>query len=196
MGEVKSAFEKAMEKIKEIQGLGPEEKDEMKDRQKLISVLAAFYKGDIKRDEIWQKLKGMRPSLLKEAQENMVNSLRMGNIPEEFQIRKDGILAIEALKDMQNMTAIENSLSAVDRVQREYIDIRQRAVEELRAAIEENPKLRVRPVRTPDGRTVLQATPSVDEAVQARVGEFLAEHEKRYEGMFFKAIERLKKELK
>jgi len=159
-------------------------------------VLAAFYKGDLKRDEIWETFKGMRPSLLKEAQENMVDSLRMGNIPEEFQIRKNGILAIEALKERQNMAAIENSLSTIDRVQREYVDVRHRAVEELRAAIEENPKLRVRPVRTPDGRTVLQATPSVDEAVQARVGEFLAEHEKRYETMFFKAIERLKKEIK
>lgn len=196
MGEVKSAFEKAMEKIKEIQALGPEEKEEMKDREKLRSVLAAFYKGDLKRDEIWEKMKGTRPSLLREAQENMVGSLRMGIMPEEFQKKKEGILAFEALKERQNIAAIENSLSSVDRVQKEYLDIRHRAVEELRAAIEENPKLRVRPVRTPDGRTVLQATPSVDEAVQARVGEFLAEHEKRYEAMFFKAIERLKKEIK
>lgn len=195
MAEVKSAFEKAMEKIKDIQGLDPEEKKEMKDRERLRSVLAAFYKGDLKRDGIWEKLKGTRPSLLREAQENMVDSLRMSNMPEEFQRKKDGILAIEALKEKQNMSAIENSLSSVERVQKEYIDIRQRAVEELRAAIEENPKLRVRPVRTPDGRTVLQATPSVDEAVQARVGEFLAEHEKRYEAMFLKAIERLKKEI-
>lgn len=196
MGEVKSAFEKAMEKIKEIQGLDPEEKKEMKDRERMRSVLAAFYKGDLKRDGIWEKLKGTRPALLKEAQENMVDSLRMGSMPEELQKKKDGILAIEALKEKQNMSAIENSLSSVERVQREYIDIRERAVEELRAAIEENPKLRVRPVRTPDGRTVLQATPSVDEAVQARVGEFLAEHEKRYEAMFLKAIDRLKKEIK
>jgi hypothetical protein len=196
MGEVKSAFEKAMEKIKEIQGLGPEEKEEMRDREKLRSVLAAFYKGDLKKDEIWEQLKGTRPALLKEAQENMVDSLRIGNMPEEFQMKKDGILAIEALKEKQNMAAIEHSLNSVQKVQREYSDIRQRAVEELRAAIEENPKLRMRPVRTPDGRTVLQATPSVDEAVQARVGEFLTEHEKRYEGVFLKAIERLKKEIR
>jgi hypothetical protein len=196
MGEVKSAFEKAMEKIKEIEGLGPEEKEEMRDREKLRSVLAAFYKGDLKKDEIWEQLKGTRPALLKEAQENMVDSLRIGNMPEEFQMKKDGILAIEALKEKQNMAAIEHSLNSVQKVQREYSDIRQRAVEELRAAIEENPKLRMRPVRTPDGRTVLQATPSVDEAVQARVGEFLTEHEKRYEGVFLKAIERLKKEIR
>ena len=196
MGEVKSAFEKAMEKIKEIKGLGPEEKEEMKDREKLRMVLAAFYKGDLKRDEIWEKLKGTRPSLLKEAQENMVNSLRMADMTEEFQKKKDGILAIEALKEKKNMAGMETSLSSVGRVQKEYIDVRQRAVEQLRAAIEENPKLRVRPVRTPDGRTVLQATPSVDEAVQARVGEFLAEHEKKYEAMFFKAIDRLRNEIK
>jgi hypothetical protein len=195
MGEVKSAFEKAMEKMKEIEELTQEEKEELRDRDKLRSLLAAFYRGNLSRDETWENFKTIRPSFLREAQQNMADSLRLLNTPEEFRQRKDGILAIEALKKRQNTAAIENTMSNIDTLQREYQEGKERAVEELRRAIEANPQLRVRPVRTPDGRTVLQAIPSVDEAVQEKLGDFLAEHERRYEAMFLQAVVRLKKEL-
>jgi hypothetical protein len=195
MGEVKSAFEMAMDKIKGISGLTPEEKEELKEREELKLVLAGFYRGDLSRDQLWERLRGMKPALLKEAQQNMADSLRLGNIPEEFQQRKEGILAIEALKEKQNTAAIENTLNAVGKLQRDYIGQKEEAVAQLRAAVEENPQLRVRQVRTPDGR-VRQTALSVDEAMQTRMAEFLAEHEKRYETMFGQGIDRLKKELK
>ncbi len=195
MGEVKSALEKAMEKMREIGELTSEEKEEMKDRELLKSLLTSFYKGELSRDQIWERSKGIRPSLLGHAQENIADSLRLGNMPEEFQLRRDGILAIEALKEKKNTSAVENTLSAISKVQKEYRDGKERAVKELRAAIETNPQLRVQQVRTPDGR-VVQAAMSVEEAVHARIGEFLGEHETKYEMMFTQAVARLKKELK
>ncbi len=196
MAAVKSALEKAMEKIREIEGLTPEEREYLKDREKLKTLLSAFYRGELTKDEIWGKLRGLRAPLLNEAQHHMAASLRPGGTSEEFRQRKEGILAIEALKEIQNTAAIENSLNAIDRLQREYRELKERAVKELRAAIEANPQMRARPVRTPDGRTVLQASLSVDEAVQVKMAEFLTEHEKRYEATFEKALERLGKELK
>ena len=195
MGEVKSALEKAMEKIKEIEGLTAEEKEELKGREELKSLLAAFYRGELNRDQIWERCKGIGPSLLKDAQQNIADSLRLGNMPEEFQHRKDGILAIEAAKEKKNSSAIESAMSAIGKLQKEYQDGREKAVRELRAAIEANPQLRVQQVRAPDGR-VVPAAMSVEEAIHARIGEFLAEHEKRFEMMFIQAIARLKKELK
>ncbi len=195
MGEVKSALEKAMEKMKEIGELTSEEKEEMKDRETLRSLLTAFYKGELSRDQIWERAKRIRPSLLAHAQENIADSLRLGNMPEEFQLRRDGILAIEALKERKNASAVENTLGAISKLQKEYRDGKERAVKELRAAIETNPQLRMQQVRTPDGR-VVPAALSVEEAVHARIGEFLGEHEARYETMFIQAVARLKKELK
>lgn len=195
MGEVKSAFEKAMEKIKEIEGLTAEEKEEMKARESLRSLLAAFYRGELNRDQIWERCRGIGPSLLKDAQQNMADSLRLGSLPEEFLRRKDGILAIEAVKEKKNPAAIEAALSAAGKLQKEYQEGKERALKELRAAIEANPQLRMQQVRTPDGR-VVPAAMSVEEAVHARMAEFLAEHEKRYDMTFSQAIARLKKELK
>ena len=196
MGEVKSAFEKAMEKMKSIESLTPEEKAEMKDREEIKSLLAVFFKGRLNRDEIWQRFKGIKPSLLREAQQSIAESLRLGTSREEFGLRRDGILAIEALKEKRNSSAIESIINAMERLRKEYSQAKEQAVQQLRAAIEQNPQLRMRPVRTPDGRTTYQAALSVDEALQTKMSEFLSEHDKRYGEMFGQALERLKKELK
>lgn len=195
MGKVKSAYEKAMEKIAEIGKLTPEEKERIKDQEKLKLILAEFYKGQLDRDGLWQKLKGSKTSLLKEAQQHLIDSLGLGSAPEEFQQRKDGILAIEALKEKQNVSAIEHILNSIKTLQKEYREGEERAADELRAAIERNPQLRLQPVRTQDGRTVLQAALSVDEAVQARLAESLSEHEEIYSLKFTRLIEKLKKEV-
>jgi hypothetical protein len=195
MERVKTAFEKAMEKIQGIEALTPEEKAEMKDREKIREVLSGLYRGQLKRDEIWERLKGSKPSLLREAQLSMADSLRLSNLPEEFKLRKEGLLAVEALKDKQNLAVIEGVLTAIDKLRREYGDVKERALEQVRRAVEQNPQLRMRTVRTADGRAA-QVSMSVDEAVLEKAAEFLPEHEKRYEAMFAQAVERLKKELR
>jgi len=195
MGKVKSAFEKAMEKVAGIGELTPEEKERIKDQEKLGSILAEFFKGQLDRDRLWQKLKGSRPFLLKEVQQHLIDSLGLGSTPEEFQQRKDGIIAVENLKEKKNISVVEQTLNSVKTLQKEYQDGKERAAEELREAIESNPQLRLRPVRTANGRTVLQAAVSVDEAVQARLAEFLSEHEERHNLMFARLIEKLKKEV-
>jgi hypothetical protein len=195
MGNVKSAFEKAMEKIETIEALTPEEKEHMRDQEKIRSVLAAFYKGELKRDDLWKRLMGSKPALLIEAQRNMSDSLRLGILQEEFQLRKEGILAIEALKEKKNPAAVENVLNMLDKMRKEFKQIKEQAAREMRAAVEQNPQMRMRKVRTADGRTVLQPSLSVDEAVQERLAQFLDDNEKRYEEMFSGGVERLKREM-
>lgn len=195
MGKVKSAFEKAMEKAAAIGELTPEERERLKGEEKLRSLMAEFYKGQLDRDGLWQKLKGSKPSLLKEAQLTFIDSLGIGSSPDEFQKRKDAILAIETLKERQNTSAIEHILDSLKILQNEYREGKEKAAQELRTVIESNPQSRVQHVRTPDGR-IVQAALSVDEAVQVRLAEFLSEHEERYSMKFVGLIEKLKKEIK
>ncbi len=195
MAKVKSAYEKAMEKIASLGELTPEEKERIKEQEKVKSILAEYYKRQIDKDVLWERLKGSKPSLLKEVQNHLIDSIGLSDAPEEFQLRKDGIIAIENLKEKKNISAIEHILNSIKTIQKEYIQGKERAEEELREAIETNPQLRIQPVRTPDGRTVYQAAVSVDEAVQARLSEFLSEHEKRYGMQFSKLIEKLRKEV-
>lgn len=196
MGNVKSALEKAMEKIGQIEPLTVEEKEKIKEQEKLKFVLASFFKGDLSRDDLWKNLKGSTPSMLKEAQLHIVETIRLNILPEDLQQKKDGILAIETLKQKQNLSAIESLLNSIKKLLKEYDVGKGQAIEELRKAMEANPHLRMKPVRTQDGRFTYQPTVSVDEAVQARLAEFLEEHEKKYEEAFNMEIKRLKKELR
>jgi hypothetical protein len=185
-----------MEKAAAIGDFTPEEREEMKSKEMIKSLLADYYKGDITRDGLWQQLRGSRPALLQGAQVSLAGSLRLGSTQETLQQRKEGILAIEALKEKQNLSVVEQLLTFIERLQREYWEGRERAVEELRAAMEENPQLRLKPMKTPNGRTVIQAALSVDEAVQVRMAEFLKGHEEKYDAAFSKAVGKLKRELK
>jgi len=196
MGNVKSAFEKAMERAEKIGALTPEEKEYLKDQEHLKTLLSEFYGGKLDRDGLWRKLKGKKPPLLKEAQNYLVDSLGMGSTSEELKIRRDGILAIETLKEKQHIPAIEQILDAIEMLLREYQDRKEKIADELKAEIERNPQMRLQPVRTPDGKTAFQATISVDEALQAKMSEFLAEHESVYSAEFIRMINRLKQEIK
>lgn len=195
MGKIKSALEKAMEKAAEIGGLTEEEKEKIKNQERLKLLLADFYKGQIDRNGLWQKLKGSSASMLKDAQLYLIDSMGLASTEEEFKMRKDGILAIETLKEKQKLPIIESILDSIELLQKEYREIKEDVYKELREAMERNPQLRLQPVRTPDGRTVFQAALSVDEAIQTRMSEFLSEHEEAYSTKFNKVIEKLKREI-
>jgi hypothetical protein len=195
MGRVKSALEKAMEKIEGIGALTPAEREEMKERERIGAVISAFYKEEIKKDEMWERLKGATPALLKEAEMTMVGSLRLTNTEEEFNRRREGIMALEISRAGRSPAAVESVLNAVGKLREEFRNAQEKAAEQLRAAIEQNPRLRARPVRTPDGRTVLQASMTVDEAVQEKLSDYVAEQVNKYDAVFAQAIERLKQEL-
>jgi hypothetical protein len=196
MGNVKSALEKAMEKAATIGELTPEEKAHLKEQEQLKMLLSEFFKGKLDRDNLWQKLKGKKQPLLKEAQLNLIDSLGLGSLYEEFKVRRDGVLAIETLKEKQMTPTIEQMLDSIDILQREYHERKEKIADDLRAEIERNPQLRMQPVRTPDGRSAFQATLSVDEAVQAKLPEFLTEHENVYNAEFIRMIHRLKQEIR
>ena len=192
MAKIKSALEKALEKAEELGNLTDEEKEKLKQEEELKSMLSEFYKGRIDRDSLWQRLKGREPAFLKEVQMNLADSIGLGSASEEFHKRKDGILAVETLKDSRKVPEIEDILADIESLRNEYQEGKDKVAEELREAVEKNPQLRMKPVRTPDGKTMYQAAVSVDEAVQARISEFLAQHEETFGAEFSRMIVNLK----
>jgi|YelNatPaOPRAMG01_1025707.scaffolds.fasta_scaffold04089_7 hypothetical protein len=192
MGKIKSAFEKAMEKVADIGTLTEEEKKYLKEQEEIKTILVDFFKGRIDRDTLWQKLKGRDVKLLKETQIQLIDSLGLGGSDEDFIKRKEGIIAIETLKKSKHLSQVEELLNTLEYLRKQFEDGKQRAIDQLKDAVEKNPQLRLRPMRTSDGRTVFQAAVSVDEAVQERLSEFLADHEERFNAEFNKITMKLK----
>lgn len=195
MGEVKTALEKALEKVKDIKALTEEEKLEIRDKEKIKTALSSFFKGELTVEQMSEMLKGVRRESIVEAQKNLAELIRLNISEEELNQKRGAIISLETTKERGDIIAVEEALNVIKRIQREYNDLKDKAIQEVRTAIEQNPHLRVRPVRLPDGR-VVQATLTVDEALQERLAEFFEEHDSRYERMFSRAVERLKSEIK
>lgn len=195
MGEVKTALEKALEKVKDIKALSEDEKIRLRDKEKIKKAIASFLKGDITREGLFKGLSGVGRDALVEAQKNLAEMIRLNISEEDLDLKRDVLVILEGLKEKGDIVAIEEALNVIKRIQKEYNELREKTIEEVRVALEQNPQLRVRPVRLPDGR-MAQAALTVDEALQERLAEFLDEHEKRYERMFSRAVERLKIELR
>ena len=187
----------ARERLAKVGDLTQEEKEKMVDSEKVNSLLSEFYQGQIDPESLWKRLKEEgRPSLLSEAQMKLVDSLNFGSTPAELQRKRDGILAIETLKEEQNTSIIELNLNLIEELQKRYRAEIEQAYNSIKTQVEGNPQLRVKQVQQGQNTMVVQL--SVDEAIKQlpQWREFLSSQEKRYNQEFTNVIEKLTKELK
>jgi hypothetical protein len=187
----------ARERLAKIGELTREEKEKMVDSEKVDSILSEFYQGQIDPESLWKRLKEEgKPSLLREAQMRLIDSLSFGSTPAELQRKKDGILAIETLKKEQNTSIVELNLNLVEDLQKRYRAEIEQAYNSIRAEVEGNPQLRVKQVQ--QGQNTMLVQLSVDEAIKQlpQWQDFLSDQEKRYSQEFAKVMEKLKGELK
>jgi len=187
----------ARERLAKIGELTPEEKEKMVDSEKVDSLLSEFYLGQIDSDSLWKKLKEEgKPSLLREAQMRLIDSLSFGSTIVELQRKRDGILAIETLKEEQNTSIVELNLNLVEDLQKRYRAEMEQAYNGIRTEVERNPQLRVKQVQQEQSTMLVEL--SVDEAIKQlpQWQDFLSNQEKRYSQEFAKLTEKLKRELR
>jgi hypothetical protein len=187
----------ARERLAKIGELTKEEKERTIDSEKVNSLLSEFYQGQINPESLWKRLKEEgKPSLLREAQVRLVDSLSFRIPPVELQRKREGILAIETLKEEQNTSVIELNLNRLEELQKRYKAEIEQAYGGMRAEVERNPRLRVKQVQQGQNKMIVQLT--VDEAIKQlpQWRDFLSSQEEIYSQEFARAIERLKRDLK
>jgi hypothetical protein len=184
-------------RLAKIGELTQEEKQKLADSERADSLLSEFYRGQIDSDGLWKKLKEEgKPSLLREVQIRLLDSLSFGSTPAELEKKRKGILAVEALKKQPNTSVIELNLSFLENLQKRYKAEIEQAYNSVRAEVERNPRLRLKQVQQGQNTMVVQLT--VDEAIKQfpQWQDFLSNQEKRYRQEFAKIIEKLRRELK
>jgi len=196
MGKVKSALEIALERAGQFGALSDEEKTKLKEEDAVRAILGELFQGRTDSNGLWQRLKDVKRPLLGTAQKQLVESLGLGNAQIELRRKKEGILAVETLKEKPKTAVIESTLNAIEGLAKEYDQMKKDLLDDLRKQIEENPQLRMKPVKTQDGKTVMKVTASVDETAQARFAEVLSAHEVEFSSEFSALIEELKEALR
>jgi hypothetical protein len=187
----------ARERLAKIGELTAEEREKIADTEKVDSLLSEFYLDQIDSDNLWKKLKKEnKPSLLKETQMRLIDSLSFGSTPVELQRKKDGILAIETLKEEQNTSIVELNLNLMGELQKRYKAEIEQAYSSTKTQVERNPQLRVKQVQ--QGQNTMMVQLSVDEAIKQlpQWRDFVSEQEKVYTQEFAKLTENLKRELR
>ncbi len=193
MGRIKSAYEIAMEKADQLDEKG--EEAGLEKRERLKPLMARFFKEKINAEKLWQELKGEERGLLREAQVLVLESLGLRTSSEGFEKRKQAVLAIESLKEIQKSSLIEQALEQLNMLKQQYSEDREQFEEQVKDIRERNSDVKMKPVKTKDGRTVMQLQSDIDEDTMRQFSQKLTQLEKMYTDKFNQAIEALKAEL-
>lgn len=197
MKKIKSALEIAMQKADAISAeVTPEEKERSELEEKARHILSRFFRGTMDADELWQTLKKEEnPLLINQVQEGFVDTLSLKSTLEDLKIRQGGILATESLKSQEMNFMVDRILNQMADLQKEYQEQMGDLNRQIQEELQKNPRMNMRPVRTPDGRTVMQATSEMDEERRRGFSSSYTEAENRYSQRFLDLKKCLQAEL-
>lgn len=169
MTKIKSAYEIAMERARQIDDKLNGEDEFLNKQEELKPLLADFYKERIDAEGLWAKLKEIEDTdLFDIAQRLLLDSIGLKTSKEQLKRRKDGIVAIESLKGGENISFFEQIIDEISSLQDRYNSEQDKYQKMYEEAVE-NAEMGLKPVRTEDGRTVMQMHASIDEDLEKRI---------------------------
>jgi hypothetical protein len=189
---IKTALEIAMEKAAMLDDLTDIEKEAIANKKKLEPAMAGFYKGKSGPEQLWQELKDGSPALLKQAQINLIESLKFNLDVKELQRRNKGIIAIESLKKEQKTSILQQSLKILETIQHKAETEKNQVFNEFKKAVESNPQARNKVVEQGGQKVVVKL--SVEDAIiqNPQWRQFAMDLEKNYEDQFEQAAASVK----
>jgi hypothetical protein len=190
VGYIKSAREIALEKT-EKEKLSAQEIAEIKQQEKISSILAKYYKNQIEPDELWHHFKGIPLKYLIEAQNSFIKSLTFQSNDYDFEKRKKGVLAIENLKESNQSSNIEYYFEQLSKMQREFQKSKEQLIDYVREDLKRNPQKKLQTFQ--QGNQIIIKELSVEEVLeQDRVlKQKLNQMEKQYKEKFNQTKEKL-----
>jgi hypothetical protein len=189
---IKTALELALEKTAMLDDLTDTEKEAIANKKKLEPAMAGFYKGKSGPEQLWQELKDENLSLLKQAQVNLIESLKFNLDTKELQRRNKGIIAVESLKKEQKTSVLQQSLKMLETIQHKAETEKTQVFNEFKKAVEGNPQARNKVVEQGGQKVVVKL--SVEDAIMQNPQwrQFTSELATNYEDQFEQAITVLK----
>lgn len=179
MGYIKSAREIALEKTANKK-LSAQEITELKQQEKVDSILAQYYKDQIESDQLWHHLKEVPEHYLKKAQNSFLRTLTFKSNPYDIEKRKNGILAIENLKKSNLYSQIEQYFNQLNEVQLEFQKEKEQIIQYVKNDLQRNPQKRLQTFQ--QGNQLIIKELSIEEVLEQDKGlkEKLALIEKKY----------------
>jgi len=188
------------ERLAQVGDLTPEEKQRMRDMGQLDLLIADYFKGELSGDDFWQKLKEYKAKgsvdVLSAAQIKLIDTLRLGSDSEELAKRREGVLAIESLKDEQDIQMFEQGFDAIVGLQQQYASEKQQVYDALKTQVEQDPNLRMQQIQ--QGGQTVRVQLGVEDAIKMnpQYKNFLAQQDVKYAEAFAQLINGFKTAMK
>ncbi|MFW6269871.1 MAG: hypothetical protein ACOC4G_07290, partial [Bacillota bacterium] len=147
MGKIKSSYEIAMQKAKEIsKNTSSEEESRLEIRDELKSILADFYQEELDAEGLWVELEDKDEDYLIEAQLLIIESFGLRTTEKDFNKRKEALLGIESLKNKSHSSRIEQTLNKINQLQQQHQQQRENLENQLQQEAE-NSQMQMKPVQ-------------------------------------------------
>ncbi len=189
----------ARERLARMGALSQEEKDKLRQSGELDSLLSKYFKGSLDADVLWKGLKNLqeqgRLPIAREAQVKLANTLRLQMSEEDFDQRRQAILAIETMKRGGKYPALELILDSIEELRKKYTQVKEQAYKQLKTAIEKQLQAAARQAKTQGMNIDVQSSVEANIKNSPQWKDFISRHEKDSEEMFDSYMARLREVL-
>jgi len=186
----------ARERLARIGALSEEERERLKQSNALDSLLSEYFSGGLDTDGLWKRLKGLKQqrgeSIPREVQARLVDTLRLRMGQEDFEQRRDAILAIETIKAEGKYGTLEVALNSIEAVRQKYLQVKQQAYEQLKAGLQSQLQAAAQQAKAQGMKIDMEGSLDANARNSPQWKDFISQHEESSEEMFDGYIGRLR----
>jgi len=186
----------ARERLARIGALSPEENENMMRSSSLDSMLSQYFKGVISSEELWKELKALRDqsgeSIAKEAQNKLIDTLRLQMNQADFEQRRSAILAIETMKEDGKYTTLELISNSIESLRQKYQQQKEQAYKQLKAAVERQLQAATQQALKQGMHIDMESSLEANVKASPQWKDFISSHDKANEEIFNSYIDKLR----
>ncbi len=186
----------ARERLARIGALSKEEREKTKRSSELDALLSRYFKGELSSEGLWKKLKSLKEqndeSIIKEAQNKLIDTLRLQMGQEDFDQRHSAILAIETTKHEGKYSSLELTLNSIQTLRQKYTQVKEQTYEQLKDAVESQLQAVSRQAIEQGLKVDLESSIEANIKNSPQWKDLIATHEKASEEMFSSYIAKLR----
>jgi hypothetical protein len=186
----------AKERLARIGALSQEEKDRLRQSRELDSLLSEYFKDEVDTDGLWKRLKALKEQtgepVVKEAQGKLVDTLRLQMIQEDFEQRRQAILAIETIKTEGKYSSLDLVLNSIETLRQKYTKVKEQTYQQFKGAVESQFRAVAQQAMRQGMKIDMESSVDANVKNSPQWKQFISQHDSANEQMFNRYIAKLR----
>jgi len=186
----------ARERLAKIGAVSQEEQETIRRSGELDSLLSQYFKGELSSEDLWKRLKALKEQtgepITTEAQSKLVDTLRLQMSQEDFDQRRQAILAIETMKTEGKYSSLELVLNSIETLRQKYTKLKEQAYEQLKSTIQGQLQAVARQAMRQGMKIDMESSVDANVKNSPQWKQFISQHDIANEEMFNRYIAKLR----